>query len=171
MVKSTIASILTLLFIIVIQTAVLSNILILPAVPDLLLIVTLYLSLLNGRGAGECYGFVGGLFLDFATGAPMGFGALVRTLISYVAGALGSVIQFGGVFMPCLIVFVASMAKVLLMWLVSLFFISVPKYDVFSLAFAFEVASNVVLAPIIFRLMSAFKTLLSLKDEGALDGI
>lgn len=171
MVKSTIASILTLLFIIVIQVAILSNVLILPAVPDLLLIVAIYLSLLNGRGAGECYGFVGGLFLDFATGAPMGFGSLVRTIICYVTGALGTVVQFGGVFMPCLIIFVATMAKVLFMWVLSLFFINLPKYDVFSLSFVFEVVANVVLAPIIFRVMSAFKTLLSLEDEGALDGI
>ena len=43
-----------------VETAILSNITVLPAVPDLLLLCSVYLSLLNGRGTGEADGFISG---------------------------------------------------------------------------------------------------------------
>ena len=70
------------------ETAVLSNIVILPVVPDLLLICSLYFSLQNGRLFGVASGFTGGLFLDFVSACPFGFNCLLRTIIGYVAGFL-----------------------------------------------------------------------------------
>ena len=61
------------------ETALLSNIIFLPAVPDLLLLIVLYLSVYNGSLTGETAGFVSGLMLDFLTAAPLGLNCLLRT--------------------------------------------------------------------------------------------
>ena len=49
------------------ETALLSNVVFLPVVPDLLLLVVLYISVQNGSLTGEATGFVSGLLLDFLT--------------------------------------------------------------------------------------------------------
>ena len=48
-----------------VQSAILSNMTFLPAVPDLCLICVLYFSLHNGKLFGEVNGFLSGVFLDF----------------------------------------------------------------------------------------------------------
>ena len=68
MIKSYLFSLLILLFAVLIETAVLSNIPLLPAVPDLVLICSLYFALNNGSVQGQTMGFAGGLLVDFLSG-------------------------------------------------------------------------------------------------------
>ena len=84
MLKSFSVSALILLCFSLLETAILSNISVLPAVPDLVLLCVLYFSLINGRMYGESTGFISGLFLDFLSGAPFGFNCVLRTLIGYL---------------------------------------------------------------------------------------
>lgn len=166
MAKSVIVSILILFFISIIEVSLLSNITILPVVPDLLLIASLYFSLLNGRGAGQLYGFLSGLFIDFLTGCPLGLNCAVRLILCYVAGILGQVVHFEGIFMPCVVGFIATMLKTILTWLISLFYPSiVVNYNLFSFSFLFEVSLNTLLTPLIFKLLSLLKELLAFNPE------
>ena len=149
-----------------VETAILSNITILPAVPDLLLLCSVYLSLLNGRGTGEADGFISGLFMDFLTGVPFGFNCLFRTIIGYSAGWFGKSIQYRGIIMPAVIGFSVTLLKVFLIWLISLFFpLVVNTYNLFSVQFVFELLANTLCAPFIFKLMDSFRRFVAVHPE------
>ena len=62
-VKGALSSLLIILIAALIENAILSNIVYLPAVPDLCLICVLFISLHNGRLFGESCGFFSGLCL------------------------------------------------------------------------------------------------------------
>ena len=81
MVKSILFSTFILFCATIIEASILSNISFLLVVPDIVLICTIYFSLLNGKTVGETTGFISGLFLDFITGMPVGFNCLYRTVI------------------------------------------------------------------------------------------
>lgn len=80
MVKVFSVSTLILLIFAMVETAILSNLSFLPAVPDLVLLASLYIVMMNGKTAGVILGFVSGLILDFITGCPFGYNCLLRTL-------------------------------------------------------------------------------------------
>ena len=71
MIKSFLSSVFILLCAAIIQAAILSNMAILPAIPDLSLICILYFSIQNGKLMGETTGFVSGLLLDFLLGSEL----------------------------------------------------------------------------------------------------
>ena len=75
------------------ETALLSNVVFLPVVPDLLLLVVMYISVYNGSLSGETTGFVSGLLLDFLTAAPLGLNCLLRTLLGFFAGLFNNVLN------------------------------------------------------------------------------
>ena len=167
--KSYIVSAIILFCTVLIETAVLSNIAFLPAVPDIVLLCSLYLSFLNGKTSGEINGFVSGAFLDFLSGSPFGFHCLYRTLIGYVFGAFGRVFNTDGIVMPSLCAFGATLVKAFFVWLISLLFPSSPAvYRVLSLPFLFELACNTILAPLVFKFLSLFRSVLSTERRSAL---
>ena len=100
MVKSILFSTFILFCATIIEASILSNISFLLVVPDLVLICTIYFSLLNGKTIGETTGFISGLFLDFITGMPLGFNCLYRTVICYVTGIFSSTVIITGIFIP-----------------------------------------------------------------------
>ena len=167
MVKSYLVSALILLCVAIIETAILSNITFLPAIPDLLLICSVYFSLLNGRGMGEFSGFLSGLFIDFLSGTPFGFNCIFRTIIGYAIGWFGSSINYRGFFIPALTGLIATILKVLLIWVISLFFPAVSaSYSIVSLPFLFELVANTLLTPFIFKILSSFDRIISTSSEG-----
>ena len=79
MIRTFITSIIILLTTAVFESAVLSNITFLPAIPDISLICVVFIALHNGKIYGESSGFFSGLFLDFLGACPLGFNCLFRT--------------------------------------------------------------------------------------------
>ncbi len=165
MVKSFGISFLILLTLAIVETAILSNITILPAVPDLVLLGSIYISLVNGRGMGELSGFSSGLIMDFLGGAPFGFNCIFRTIIAYISGFFGGTINYNGFLIPFVIGLIATVSKAFLIWIISLFYTSVLNYTIFSLPFLFELLANAFLAPVIFKLCGCFKRQLALYGE------
>lgn len=166
MIKSYSISALILLIVTLIETAILSNITILPAVPDLILICVLYFSLLNGKMYGETTGFVSGLFLDFLSGAPFGFNCLFRTVMGYIAGSLYGFVNYSGFVIPMVMGAVGTIIKAFLIWIISLFFPSfVYTYTIISIPFLFELILNSLLTPFIFKLLNVFSRTLSVRSE------
>lgn len=164
MLKSLFCSFLILLSSIIIETSILSNISFLPAVPDLLLICSVYISLVNGKTYGIVTGFASGLLLDFISGSPLGFNCIFRTIIGYIFVAFGKSFNYTGFVIPCIIGCVATFIKVFLIWVISLFFKSIEVYNIFSLTFLFELIFNSLLTPLIFKFLKSFKGILSINS-------
>lgn len=151
---------------VILETAVLSNLLFLPAVPDLLLICLLYVSLNNGSLYGASSGFISGLLLDFVSASPFGLNCLLRTIIGYVSGKFNKILNVSGFLLPALIGFCATLVKALVIWIISIFFPgSVISYNLISIKFGFELALNAVLTPIIFKFLEIFSSMLLLENE------
>lgn len=148
------------------ETAVLSNILILPAIPDFILICSLYFSFHNGRLFGVSSGFVGGFFLDCLSACPFGLNCLLRTIIGYFSGLFNKSLNISGVFFPFLIGAVATLIKAFVMWVISIFYLNVSaKYNILSINFLFEILFNAIFTPIVFHFLNIFKSSLSLNPE------
>ena len=151
---------------VLIESTILSNISFLLVIPDLVLICSIYFAILNGRLYGEVNGLVSGLMLDFITGVPMGFNCFYRTIIGYVFGLFTNSIIISGMIIPMLTVGVGTLAKRLMIILISFFYprINLQIYGFISYNFLFEFIINILLAPIIFKFLSFFNKNLSTKD-------
>lgn len=165
MIKSYLASALVLFVAVFLEAAILSNITALPAVPDILLLCSLYVALLNGKTSGEINGFVSGVFVDFLSGSPFGFNCLYRTIIGYFAGVLGGVYSFDGFFMPAFCAFCATLAKMLCALAIAFLFPNLAPVKIALVPFLFELACNAILAPLVFKFLGLFKNLLALRKD------
>ena len=165
--KSFSVSVLFFLAFAIFETAVLSNILIIPAIPDFLLICSIYFSIQNGRLFGVSSGFVSGLFLDFLGSGPFGLNCLLRTIIGYAAGFFAKTLNINGLFFPLILGFSGTLLKSLLLWFISMFFPNVPTSisGFFSFRFIIELILNSVLTPITFKFLDIFKNALVLNPE------
>ena len=165
MFKSFLCSFLILLCSVIVETSILSNISFLPAVPDLALICVLYFSFLNGKNYGQVSGFLSGLLLDFLSGSPLGFNCLYRTVIGYLSGVFSRTINSSGFIVPSVIGLLATILKVFLIWLISLFFKSIKIYNIFTFSFLFELVMNVLLTPLMFKFLNSFRRILNIHEE------
>ncbi|MGL4982425.1 MAG: rod shape-determining protein MreD [Treponemataceae bacterium] len=153
-------------FFVIIQTAILSNMYFLPAVPDLLLIVVLYISFRNGSIVGQTTGFITGFILDFFSAAPFGLNALLRTIIGFLAGFFKLSFNIDKYIFPCVTVFFATFVKAFLIWLISIFFgQKIVVYNVLNNIFWGELILNTIFAPIVFYFLSLFASLITLPTE------
>ena len=143
------------------ETALLSNVVFLPVVPDLLLLVVLYISVQNDPLTGEATGFVSGLLLDFLTAAPLGLNCLLRTLFGFFAGLFHDVLNISKIMIPAMLALIATIAKAIIIGFISFFFPNgVITYDLFSASFGMELLFNVILAPLVFAFLSLFSSFL-----------
>ncbi len=165
--KSIILSTFILFCSVIIESSILSNIYFLQVVPDLLLICSVYFSLLNGKIYGETTGFISGIFLDFISGVPFGFNCLFRTIIGYISGLFSNTIIISGIFIPMVSIGIATIIKNFLIILISVFYptIIIHVTSFISYKFLFELVENIILAPFIFKLLSFFNKTLSIVNE------
>lgn len=162
MIKKFLISLLFLLGFVLFETSILSNILYIRVMPDLLLIVIVYLSINNGKLFGTVAGFSGGLLLDFFSMAPFGMHALVRTVTGYVAGLFRKSINTEGILVPAVIGLSATLVKGVTAFIVSILFPNLKAFDLFSLNFLFEIALNVILTPLVFKFLGVFRKLIAI---------
>lgn len=165
MLKSALVSFVILLIVSLFESAIFSNIIFFPAIPDILLLCAMYFSLLNGKTFGVTTGFVSGLLWDFLTGCPIGYNCLIRTVLGYVPGLFHKNINFNGFFIPAVFGFFGTIGKVLIVWILSLFYPNVVvNYEIISISFVFELISNTLLAPLIFMLLKSISRIFILND-------
>lgn len=166
MIKSFLISTLIFLCLVLFETAILSNIIFLPAVPDLILICLVYISVNNGRLFGVSSGFVSGFFLDFLSISPFGLNCLLRTLIGYFFGLFNKSLNISGIILPALLGFASTFIKAIIIFCISFFFpLSINSYNLISKAFIFELVINTVLTPVIFKFLSLFDKVILLNPE------
>lgn len=166
MMKSYLFSILILFVAVLVETAVLSNIAILPAIPDLVMICSLYFAMHNGCVQGQTMGFIGGIFIDFLSGGPFGFNCLIRTIMGYISGLFKKMLNLKSVFVLFLIGLFSTLVKAALIYVASLLFPNmVLTYNVFSQVFLFELIFNSVLTPLVFKFLDCFSNIIVIADR------
>lgn len=157
MAKTCVRCVITLLCVILFETAILSNITSIPSVPDLLLICSVYIALLNGPTFGCVMSFAAGFMLDCMTGSPLGYNCFIRVIIGFIAGFIGRAIYFDGAFLPIVIGASSVAAKWLIVLLMSVFFPGVRALDIRSTAFLFELCTTSIFTPFVFAFLKLFR--------------
>ena len=153
-------SAITFAILVLLQTTLLHYIAIQGIIPDLSLIVLVFLSNRNGKFVGETIGFIGGLFEDFLSLSPLGFHALIKTSIGFLFGFTHGIVFIGAILMPMLMIGIATIAKALIVSVISSFFqTGVSGYSFFSFKTIIELGYNVLVSPFFFALLGFFKFL------------
>lgn len=144
----------------VFETAVLSHISLLPALPDLVLLLVLYIALHNGTSAGVLAGFFTGIVFDFLSVAPFGLHAFVFTALGFLYGLLCGKYNIRRVFFPCVLALTGTAGKAVLFFVLRFLFGAVIHvYEPVSFPFLFESVFNMLCAPVLFALFGLFPTI------------
>ena len=149
----------------VFETAILSHIQLLPALPDLILILVVYIALHNGTLTGVVAGFLAGLVFDFLSLAPMGLHSFAFTVLGFLYGLLYRKYNVRRFFFPLILGLSATFFKVgILLLLHILFGQSIQVYNPFAVSFWIEVAENALCAPLLFMLFGLFPNAFEIRE-------
>ncbi|MCY4485037.1 MAG: rod shape-determining protein MreD [Spirochaetaceae bacterium] len=146
---------------VLLQTTVLEFVAVFGVKPDLQLILVAFLALRRGSMSGQIAGFVGGLLEDVVTLSPLGFHAIVKALVGFCAGLPFGLIRASAVVVPVLLVAGAVVVKGLASGVLSLAFQIPLDAHLLEARFWIESAYNVILAPLLFALLSQVRLLRS----------
>jgi rod shape-determining protein MreD len=150
---------LTVLFFSLFEAAILSNLMFLSVVPDLVLLIVVYVSFMNSSIIGTTSGFISGLLLDFLSASPIGLNSFTKTVTGFIAGKFSGSFNQNKIFLPALMGFSATILKAILIWILSFFFGSnILIYRISGSVFWLEVLANTVCAPLIFALLGLFSS-------------
>jgi rod shape-determining protein MreD len=128
------------------------------AVPDLALDILVFSAYINGTMTGQLTGFFSGFLIDLLSVSPLGFNALVRTLIGALTGLLKGTFFLDTILLPMILCAGATAFKALVTFLLHLFFNeAVPTYSLFGLTLWIEMGLNTALAPLLFGLLKLFR--------------
>lgn len=152
--------------VILLQTTVLGVVAVGGVTPDLQLILLVFLALRRGSMSGQVAGFAGGLLEDLVSLAPLGFHALVRTLVGYSAGLLHETLRTDEVAVAVLTVVGATLVKGLASALLGLIFDVRPDLHLLEGRFWIEAAYGALLAPFLFALLGRVRLLRASGREG-----
>lgn len=134
------------------QTTVLGIVAVGGVTPDLQLILLVFLALRRGSMSGQLAGFAGGLLEDLVSVAPLGFHAVVRTLVGFSGGLLAGMVQTSAI-AAVLTVLGAALVKGLASALLGLIFALQPDLHLLEGRFWIEAAYSALLAPFLFALL------------------
>ncbi len=126
--------------------------------PDLALVILVYAAVRRGSLLGETAGFASGLVEDALSLSPLGFHALSRTVVGFLYGLTAGSIFVDPLFMPVLLVVVATLLKGFLSALTAvLFSVEGPGFAVFAGPLWIEIGYNALLAPFVFAALNLLK--------------
>jgi rod shape-determining protein MreD len=153
-------TIVTVLFMSLLEAAILSNLAFLPVMPDLVMLVIVYVSFMNSSTIGSTTGFISGLLIDFLSASPIGLNAFTKTVTGYVAGKFAGAFNLDKIVIPALMGLGATVLKAVVTWILSFFFgPAIVAYRLIGFSLWLEIVANVVCAPLIFGLLSQFPSL------------
>jgi rod shape-determining protein MreD len=126
-------------------------------IPDLSLIAVIFISNRNGHFFGQTAGFLGGIVEDFLSFSPLGFHALLKTIIGFLASTTFGVMFVGSLFLPMLMAGAATVLKNIMAAFLLALLDSTGTSSFFSLGTLIEIGYNMVLAPFVFALLGFIK--------------
>jgi len=142
------------------QSTVIAKIAFLNVIPDIALCVLVFSAYVNGTMTGQISGFLSGLFIDFLSMAPLGMSSLIRTLIGALVGLFKDSLFLGYVIMPIILCTVATLLKILMMFVLHLIIKEIPVISLSDLRLWIELGLNALCAPLLFLLLRNFKPML-----------
>ena len=139
----------------ILQSTIFMQILPFDFVPDLALLLLIAASWRYGSMVGQVVGFFIGIGIDALSLAPLGFHALIFTLTGYLYGRLQGNITPGAAFLPAVSAVAATLIKYGGAFLLALVFgLNAGGIRYFTLGTLWEALANMVLAPLVFLLVS-----------------
>ncbi|MBN2735983.1 MAG: rod shape-determining protein MreD [Spirochaetales bacterium] len=158
--KITILSIFIVFIALLLQSTLLNYLAIESVKPDLALIALIFISIRRGNVPGQISGFASGLFQDFISlPPPVGFYAIIRTIVGFVFGFFEGRLFVDPVIVPVILVIIGTLLKGVLATVAGIGFgILNTGFELISFKFLIEVIYNAVCAPLIFSLLNRFKS-------------
>lgn len=166
MIRTVVASTLLLMVCSFIQSTWFGAIAVAGVIPDLALVVLVWLSYKNGLVEGPLSGFLSGFAEDCLSASPLGFHALMKTCIASLAGLLHGSFFIDRIFFPFVLGVLSTLAKALLTALLHMLFGPViQSYDFLDKILWIEAAYNGLIAPLVFFLLGLAKRLLITESD------
>jgi rod shape-determining protein MreD len=145
----------------ILQSTLLSRLEIYHAVPDLALGILVFCAYNNGIMTGQLTGFFSGFLMDFLSAAPLGFNALIRTMVGFFTGLMKGTFFLDIFFLPMGLCAGATLFKALLVLLLHVLFAgAIPAYPLWGSTLWVELILNTLSAPILFGFLKFFRPLL-----------
>ncbi len=139
---------------IILQSTWLDYIAIRSVVPDLTLLVIVYIAFKSPGLQGQSVGFAAGLLQDGISAGPLGLNAFIKVAVAWLANLLSGKFYIDKLLMPALFGLVATIVKALYLMLLSGFFPGrILSYDLFGSVLWIEAGDNAVAAPVLFLLL------------------
>lgn len=150
----------------VLQSTLLGAVAIAGVVPDLALVIIVFVAHKNGPMMGQIVGFLGGVVLDLMSLSPLGLHALIGTVIGYLYGLTRGKMFVDPIFMPIIMVVVATIIKVLTMAVAGALFRIEYAAGLLSSKFFVELGYSSLVAPMIFALLGTLLVLQADRRRG-----
>lgn len=146
---------------VVLQSTLLHWVAVRGVIPDLGLIVLVFVAIRRGSMTAQLSGFASGVVEDVLSLSPLGFHAFIRTVVGFLYGLTEGSIFVDPILMPVILIIIATLFKALISSLL-VAFLSIPAagFGVFAGPLWIELGYNAVLAPFLFAalgLLKAFK--------------
>jgi rod shape-determining protein MreD len=145
---------------IVLQSTLLHWVAVRGVIPDLGLIVLVFVAIRRGSMTAQLSGFASGVVEDVLSLSPLGFHAFIRTMVGFLYGLTVGSIFIDPILMPVILIIIATLLKALISSLL-VAFLSIPAagFGVFAGPLWIELGYNAVLAPFLFALLRLLKPL------------
>ncbi len=145
----------------ILQSTLLAKLAVYHAVPDIALLVLVFVSYVNGTMNGQLTGFFGGIFLDFLSAAPLGLNAFIRTITGALVGLFKGNFFLDYFFLPMALGASSTVLKAVLLFLLHFLFAgAIPSYRLNIPTFWVELIMNTLLAPLVFAFLRLFRSIL-----------
>ena len=136
--------------------------------PDLALLVLIFVAMRRGAMVGQVSGFVSGFVEDLMSVSPLGFHALLRTVVGFLYGLLSGNVFIDPFLMPIILAVIATILKGFLAGVVSAVFgIASSGFVIFTGRIWIEAGYNGLVAPFLFALLSLVRTFKQADKENA----
>ena len=155
MIKTILASTVLSSIFLIIQTTWMKSGLFWGVIPDLALLVILWVAYSNKESQGVFTGFLAGLFCDLLSSSPLGYSAFLYIIPAYGASFLKHIVIMDGFFIPVLLGFFGTLIKGFASRVLLLLFGegSLNAYSFSDLHFWVEAVLNGAIAPLMFLLL------------------
>jgi rod shape-determining protein MreD len=153
MIKSLLVNLMIAGALVLLQSTVLHYAAVYSVIPDMVVIFLLFLSLKEGSRKGELIGFSSGILIDFLSLSPLGFHALIYTLIGFLSGLPNRNVSTDSLLTQILFVTLSMVIKYILSaLLIVVFSIETTSISLLGHNFLLELVYTLLLVPLVFTI-------------------